>query len=265
MKLHFCHHFWGEAVMKYRSFLLATASGVALAPAANAADLPTKAPAYVPPPPPVSWTGFYAGVNLGANWQGVDSTYGALNGEAAGTGISGGNKVGFIGGAQIGYNWQFDPRWVLGIEGSIQGLTGTASGGTPAGGSNASKGNGVESQIKWVATLRGRVGWLMHPDTMIYGTGGAAWARIKQSANPLGLTTFGGEDPFFTTKSSSKTKFGWVAGGGMEHMLTRNWTVGVEVLYHNFGTTTGFNGDSSKSSDFKNKLVTGTVKLNYKF
>ena len=45
--------------------LLAAAIGLA-ASQASAADLPRKAPAYVPPaPPPVTWTGCYIGANVG--------------------------------------------------------------------------------------------------------------------------------------------------------------------------------------------------------
>ena len=52
-----------------RLFLSAVAfSAVAVGPAL-AADLPRKAPAYVPPaPPPYNWTGFYVGLNGGYSW-----------------------------------------------------------------------------------------------------------------------------------------------------------------------------------------------------
>jgi outer membrane immunogenic protein len=243
--------------MKYKGFLLATASGIALAPAANAADLPAKAPAYVPPPAPVSWTGFYLGLNLGANWQLNEAAYGPIGGEVGS--LPAGNSVGFIGGGQIGYNWQVGPSWVLGIEGSISGLTGTGTAGAEF---NVDKGNGFESKINWIATIRGRAGWLMHPDTMLYLTGGGAWAHIKASANPNGFLS---DTTGFTTKTLSKTKSGWVFGGGMEHRFTPNWSVGIEALYHNFGHSTGYNIDASKSTVFKHEVVSATVKLNYKW
>ena len=49
------------------SLSLVTAAMIGLAAGqASAADLPRKAPAYVPPaPPPITWTGCYIGANIG--------------------------------------------------------------------------------------------------------------------------------------------------------------------------------------------------------
>jgi len=245
--------------VKSQGYLLATAGSViAAAGGAQAADLPVKAgPAPVMAPAP-SWTGFYLGLNVGANWQLNEAAYGPVGGEIGA--LPAGNSVGFIGGGQIGYNWQFAPSWVLGIEGSISGLTGQ---GKAAAEFNVDKGNGFESKINWIATIRGRVGWLMHPETMLYLTGGGAWAHIKASANPNGLAA--DNDPFFTNKTLSKTKSGWVFGGGMEHRFTPNWSVGVEALYHNFGHSDGYSASGTKSTTFKHEVVSATVKLNYRW
>ena len=109
---------------------IATVSTIALTQIASAADLPRKAPVYAPPPAPVfSWTGFYVGGNAGYGWgQRVNTTYvapGGLNGfgdpdpiSANGSGSL--DPTGFVGGVQIGYNWQFAPTWVLGIEVDFQ-------------------------------------------------------------------------------------------------------------------------------------------------
>ncbi len=247
--------------MKRKGYLLATAGSVAAAAGgAHAADLPMKAAPYAPPaPPPVaSWTGFYVGVNVGANWQMSSAAYGASAGTFAGASLPAGNAVGFIGGGQIGYNWQISPAIVLGVEASLDGLTGKA---TAAPEFNTTKGNGFQSEITWMATVRGRAGWLMSPDTLIYGTAGGAWAHIKDSADPNG---FASSSVPFSTKSVSKTKAGWVAGGGIEHMLNHNWTLGVEVLYADFGSSTG-TAAGTKTTTFKNQVVSGTLKLNYKF
>ena len=56
-----------------RRILLASAA-MALAGAADAADLPTGAsPVYLPPPPVFTWTGFYAGLNAGYTFGGSNS------------------------------------------------------------------------------------------------------------------------------------------------------------------------------------------------
>jgi outer membrane immunogenic protein len=255
--------------MKSRGYLLATASSVAAAAAAatggaQAADLARKAPPPVPVVAPPSWTGFYVGVHAGANWQLATAEYsGTSHTGSNGASLPGGNTVGFIGGGQIGYNWQFAPQWVVGVEGTISGLTGEA---TAKPEFNTNKGNGFSSKIEWLATVRGRIGWLMDPDTLLYGTGGVAWGGVKNSANPNGFGAIGGA---FTTKSNSTTRTGWVAGGGIEHILGgawSHWTLGVEVLYVDLGSSTGNTAaEPGKSTTFHNKAAIGQLKLNYKF
>lgn len=243
--------------MRYKGFLLATASGVALAPTANAADLPTKAPAYAPPPAPISWTGFYVGLNAGAAWQQANAEYGASGAEGC-SGCFPGNRAngaGFIGGGQIGYNWQIAPAWVLGLEADISGLSGKATGEQ----ADTGKGNSLEARINWLSTIRARAGWLMNPDTMLYVTGGFAFGEVKNTVDFNGLHG----DPF-TTKSVSKTKGGWTVGGGMEHMINRNWTVGIEALWVDLGNTTGV-AAGGKTTQFKNTAAIARLKVNYKF
>jgi hypothetical protein len=64
-----------------------------------------------------NWNGFYIGGNLGGAW-----TNGALTDNVTGVSLGGGNQSGFIGGGQIGYNWQFAPQWVFGVEWMFDGM-----------------------------------------------------------------------------------------------------------------------------------------------
>ena len=104
-----------------KKFLLGTVALVALGTAsAVAADLPartyTKAPVYAAPI--YNWTGFYAGVHIGA-------AFGGDNGFATTLpGLTGGSRdAAFLGGGQIGADYQFAPNWLVGIEGQISGLS----------------------------------------------------------------------------------------------------------------------------------------------
>src|SRR5262249_13635116 len=99
------------------SVLLATSM------AANAADVyarPAAPPPYAPPPyaPPLfTWTGFYVGSNIGGAWAHRDVTDSLF-----GINFNNGNNDGvFIGGAQLGYNWQIN-YVVLGFEWDFDGL-----------------------------------------------------------------------------------------------------------------------------------------------
>lgn len=174
--------------------------------AASAADLPTKASMYSPAPV-FSWAGFYVGLNAGYGWASTSIT--------GATGSS--NLNGFVGGGQIGYNWQLGAL-VLGLEGDFQG-TGQSD-------STTALGITVEQKLPWFATARGRLGYSFGP-WMLYATGGAAWVNYKLSASSLGVTV-----------SDNATRAAWTIGGGMEWMFMPSWSVKAEYLYLDTGTTT---------------------------
>src|SRR5690348_12422966 len=110
--------------MGKRSFLIATSAGFAAAtmPGAQAADMPIKAPRYVEQP--ASWAGWYIGANVGGAWQNTTASS-SYQGFALDNNTF--SKSGFIGGGQLGYNWQ-QGNFVFGIEGDISGLNGRNSG-----------------------------------------------------------------------------------------------------------------------------------------
>src|SRR6516164_6249099 len=90
---------------------------LAVAPAAFAADMrvrPAPPPPVVPiapaPIPYFDWSGFYIGGNLGGAWESSTITDAALM-----TSFST-SRSGFIGGGQIGYNWQITPLFLVGVE-----------------------------------------------------------------------------------------------------------------------------------------------------
>ncbi len=183
---------------------------------AFAADMPQKAPVYkAPPAPQWSWTGLYAGVYAGVGLNrshGLDPT-GAVAGEIDYLGS------GFTGGATVGYNWQFDPHWVAGIEGDIGWL-----------GLSHSAPNfqdfTVNSKTSSLGTLRGRIGYTSTGATLAYVTAGAAWVHFDdQVFNPPGFSA-----------ESSKTKLGYAVGSGVETRLGGNWTAKSESLFVDVGS-----------------------------
>jgi len=111
----------------------------------------------------------------------------------------------------------------------------------------------LESQIRWLSTVRSRFG-LAVGDTMVYATAGVAIGGVKNSLVSAGCCSY----------SSTKTKVGWTVGGGVEHMLNRNWTIGLEGLFVDLGKSnvTSF---APKTTKFQNQAVIGRLKLNYKF
>lgn len=196
--------------MRLHQLLMAVGTTCVLVTAsASAADLPRKAIPYEPVPA-FSWTGFYVGLNAGYGWANVN------NGDATSSNING-----FVGGGQIGYNWQLN-SFVLGVEGDFQGtLQKQSTGATVAG-----IGFTVDQKIPWFGTARGRLGYAWGP-WMIYGTGGAAWVNYKLTISALGAEV-----------TDNTTKTAWTAGGGVEWMFIPNWSAKVEYLYIDTGNTT---------------------------
>jgi outer membrane immunogenic protein len=215
-----------------RSLLGGIAALVVTASAASAADL-----GVAPAPPPVapSWTGLYIGVHAGAAWQ--NFTSGSINdpnGLLASGPRTGGSALGGVGGLQAGYNWQFAPAWVVGVEGDIS-WTSLADqrGGAPALGPNglpAGAGSSVtlNANTQWLASARAKLGFTgWFNNTMLYVTGGGAWANIEYNATFITTPPLNLANPSETT-----TKSGWVIGAGAEWMATPNILLRAEYLYY---------------------------------
>jgi len=204
--------------MTFRAFVggLALAAGSVLSICSvEAADLPV-APARVPVAPVIyqpeafSWTGFYFGGHVGGGFS--DSSWsdpftGATNSF---------NNMGFLGGAQVGANVQFN--WlVVGLEGDFSWTSLKGSG-------NDSIGDALNTRTDWTSTVTGRVG-MAFDRFLVYGKGGLALAQDQSS-----LTDLAGN-----TASSSFTRTGWTAGAGLEYAFNRNWSAKLEYDYLGFG------------------------------
>jgi outer membrane immunogenic protein len=191
---------------------------------ADAADLPEQMPIVAPMVPYYNWTGFYIGGNIGWGWGG-----GNITDSLTGTTLSTTGDGAFIGGGQIGYDWQINPNIVLGVEWLMDGV---------AGGNNSNIvsiptiSDAFQTSLKsdWFTTLTGRVGFTV-PDWagLFYVKGGAAWLQNQATVTDLstGLSV-----------SASKIDTGWVAGAGIEYAFAPNWTIRVEYDYMGFGNST---------------------------
>jgi len=193
------------------------------------------------------WNGFYLGGSAGYGWSDVTTTTGNTSGTTAFNSsifapLSPGQYTtrnsGWMGGVLAGYNYEFD-RKVIGVEadynfGNIKGATSTAgvcSGFTGITPTNCSY---AQSQkLNWLATLRGRFGLVVIPETMIYGTAGFALGHVDVSHS---LYTAGFAGTVSASGISSTTKAGWVIGAGIESFLAPNWIARLEYLHYDLGT-----------------------------
>jgi outer membrane immunogenic protein len=201
---------------KYSLTLVAAATIGLTATQALAADLPRKAPAYVPPaPPPVTWTGCYIGANVGGIFTNGSVTFDGIEASR--------DNSGFAGGGQIGCDYQFSGGWVIGFRNMFDGTSVNRSRGffDPAFGAPGT----VNFNLNWFDTLTGRLGYAFMPGWLLYGQGGGAWVKTSTDVAIAGLT-FGG---------NGNTRTGWTAGGGVEWMFTRGWSAFLEGNYMDLG------------------------------
>jgi outer membrane immunogenic protein len=234
-------------VMKRLLVCVGVLSVLAAVPAA-ATDLPVKAPIYKAPAVVLpSWTGWYAGLNAGYGFGSVSNTFNfvpTIVPTEPFDGVSYSNNLnGFIGGGQIGYNYQITPNsWVAGVEADIQytDFKGSASNTGLIGVGGARALNFVnpwiynqDQRVDWLATLRGRLGWTGGDHTFLfYATGGLAVGGVKASDS----ISFGSGQAW--VGSASATKAGWTLGGGVEARLKDDWTAKLEYLYYDLGHLT---------------------------
>ena len=223
---------------KYRLITLGLAAVMlASAPAVSeAADAP-RGPAYRPPPPPIpfyNWTGFYAGAHLGVGWSDGDGS---------------GNSSGFLGGGQVGFNYQIN-QWVLGVEADIAGTTikDSVNAAVVSPGLPTLTGSATAS-LDWVSTLAPRFGYAFDR-WLVYGKFGGAWAHGSGTASVAinGVPV--------NSISVDQTVSGWVLGVGTEYALRDNWTAKIEYNMMDFGSDGPF--ADSKFHVFK-------AGLNYRF
>jgi outer membrane immunogenic protein len=265
-----------------KTLLAGLALGALIAPA-MAADM---APApYYPAPIPVpvvwSWTGLYIGANLG--WAGssnnltntgTDTGTGGLGSAlAAGfiPGIVGVSHNGFIGGGQIGYNWQLGPFWVAGIEADFDGLGNNSNTSV-----FAFPGNLVgavpftttfTSGLDTLGTVRARLGWLWTPALLAYATGGFAYGDTKIGSSFTCPTC---APPAAVAISTSNTATGWTIGAGLEWRFAPAWSVKAEYLYVDLGSrsdtiTYNYGPTSTLTSTVHEQDNIVRAGLNYKF
>jgi outer membrane immunogenic protein len=231
----------GEEGLIMKRVAIALLAGVAavagLGYSASAADL-RVAPAPAPVLP--VWTGFYLGAHAGAAWQrGADWSFQDPNGviNTATLNQAGNTAMGGIGGFQAGYNWQFAPAWVAGIEADFSWASlsdhRTAQPLVFGGALTPNTSVQMSANTQWLASARAKLGFTGWWNTMFYATGGVAWANTEYAAQEAN------EPPTFATDFRSVTSFnrvqtGWVAGAGAEWMATTNILLRLEYLYYNF-------------------------------
>ena len=225
-----------------KKLLLSSVALIALGSSALAADMPArqvyKAPAYTAPAVIYNWTGFYIGGHVGGAFAGDNSLQGS-DGR-------------FLGGVQGGFDYQFAPNWVGGIEAQYSWMNRNNTGiAFPAG-------SVITATNDQLGSVTGRFGYTWGP-TLLYAKGGYAWRD-----NPNIGVTVAGTPVAFTTNGNQQS--GWTVGAGLEYMFAPNWSAKAEYQYYKFGSTTFTSGPAEiVGTRFRDDEHTVKVGVNYRF
>ena len=109
---------------------------------------------------------------------------------------------------------------------------------------------GVQNQLPWFGTLRGRLGVTPADRWWLYVTGGLAYGDVTTTET---LVVNGA----LMSVRTDSIKAGWVLGAGIETFVWNNWTVKLEYLYIDFGNV----GAATFAGITPIALVTGSSRL----
>jgi outer membrane immunogenic protein len=154
------------------------------------------------------WNGFYIGAHGGyAGGSFLPATI--TSGLATNVPLKGG-----FGGLQTGYNYQFAPHWLLGVEQDVS--FGNISGSQSQSAPNPT----ITASTNYSGTVRERFGYIWDR-ALLYETAGIAFANNKVDL----------QVPATAVVSESHLEFGVVLGAGIEWAIDPNLSVKVEYLY----------------------------------
>ncbi len=94
----------------------------------------------------------------------------------------------------------------------------------------------ASNSLDYLGTVHARVGYLVAPTLLVYGTGGLAYGGINLNTSVGQFATTPAFAPGFGGASASSTRVGWTAGGGLEWMFLPNWSAKLEYLYYDLGS-----------------------------
>jgi outer membrane immunogenic protein len=236
--------------------LLSAAVAALFTSGAMAADLPSyEAPPVVAPvPDDFSWTGIYVGLQAGYAWGDLEANT-----------IRGNNEdeeydaEGVVGGIFLGYNYELNDSFLLGIEGDFEG-TGIDNDDDDDDDDN-DRAVGIDSynaDVNWQASVRGRVGFTVDR-FLVYGTGGVAFADFDTEFDGNGNNNNNDDDD-----DDGETRAGWTAGAGVDFAFTDNIFVRGEYRYADLGD---FDDDEDNGFGEVQDLETHTVRggVGFKF
>jgi outer membrane immunogenic protein len=263
-----------------KKIILATVLAGVASTSALAADIGARAP-YAKAPAMMqavgNWTGFYVGGNVGYGFMKNTDVISGANASGVAFVASGLlatsiplDTRGFLGGGQLGYNWQISSGWVVGFEADMSWSDMNKT--VAARGLDVSRVMTASEKLDWLGTVRARVGFIPLDSLLVYGTGGLAYGHTSLSTALTrvlidGTIVCAGNN--CQAGATAATKVGWTIGGGAEWGFTKNWSLKAEYLYFDLGSLSHTMTDPVFPSIFNAKAqLNGNIVragLNYHF
>ena len=184
-------------------------------------------------------TGFYVGIEGGGGWGRSRQT--DTNGTTSGSySVNGG-----LAGGTVGFNWQIGPAGLLGVESDVS-WTNIDGSTRPAVCSGS-----CFTKLQWLGTARPRLGVAILGRFVPYLTGGFAFGDIR--AGQTGIDSF----------SHTKIRTGWTVGGGLEAMISSNWSIKGEYLFVDLGNSENYKVAIPVKVDYHTNIL--RLGVNYRF
>ena len=238
----------------------------------------------------MQWSGFYTGLSIGAGlsrfaWDSQPTFVGV---------VAGGNptlnftttpfatafkSTRALSGLQIGHLWT-SGQIAFGMEADLNSTSYRTGNFIPlpppapnvtAFAINGSPTDLLGAKVNYTASLRARLGLIATPDLLIYGTTGLALANVTATGSYIGRIGIG--SPAATYQQTALMS-GWSAGFGADYALNRNWSLGGEYLYANYGHKSFQLGSLTNNPSGRIWAINNvigltasslTLKLNYRF
>jgi outer membrane immunogenic protein len=243
-----------------------------------------------------NWSGFYAGGHLGGGWQRTDFQDSSAGGVLGNCCVMSGNMApgssaptafggSFLGGAQVGWNYQVD-RLVVGVNGDFTATNlsttnvGVTPGGAPGTAIAATESFGLRTD--WTATATALFG-VTNDRWLFYSKFGAAWAHDNYSLSVTGPNTCifcGAVGSFSFAQGTSEIRTGLAVGTGLSWAQSANWVASIEYDFLYFpnkevdftgpvtNAVTGagaFTGPATFTTNSSQQISEVKLALDYKF
>jgi outer membrane immunogenic protein len=191
-----------------------------------------------PTPAVPSWTGFYAGADLGGaflnqSWNSTslafpDGSAEPFSSDPHARLTSGNARIG----GYVGYDWQLAPRWVVGAEADIGYANDRGAANQIPGYTHGVAGDNVRTSAGLDAGLVARGGYLLTPTLLAFGDAGMGLQRVSASIYCADNESFCNHPfypPLYATQSG--TQYGYKLGVGLDDMITEHLIARVDFQF----------------------------------